>query len=123
MHTHTAQLEVLIYLFNLCAAAIYNIPGVLCIFSAMKSSKTNENCHTENEHISLLSSPMLIIVTLYIYIYIYILDHVLFQVNIVDPLKLTEEFGNILADTTIATNVQATIILHKGLYVVYILVF
>ncbi|CAH1778659.1 unnamed protein product [Owenia fusiformis] len=38
------------------------------------------------------------------------------QVNIVDPLKLTEEFGNILADQIIATNVTATLLLHRGLY-------
>ena len=37
------------------------------------------------------------------------------QVNIVDPFKLTEQFGNILADSIIATNVTATLILHKGL--------
>ncbi|XP_013416673.1 uncharacterized protein LOC106178153 [Lingula anatina] len=39
------------------------------------------------------------------------------QVNIVDPLKLTQEFGSILADPIIATNVTATFILHKGLYI------
>lgn len=39
------------------------------------------------------------------------------QVNIVDPLKLTEEFGNILANPIIATRVVATFIIHKGLYV------
>ena len=38
-----------------------------------------------------------------------------FQVNIVDPLKLTQEFGSILADPIIATNVAATLQLHKGL--------
>ncbi|XP_050393122.1 circularly permutated Ras protein 1 isoform X2 [Patella vulgata] len=37
------------------------------------------------------------------------------QVNHVDPLKLTEEFSNILADRIIATNVTATFILHKNL--------
>lgn len=37
------------------------------------------------------------------------------QVNIVDPLKLTAEFSNILADHIIATNVVATFIIHKGL--------
>ncbi|XP_064628238.1 circularly permutated Ras protein 1-like [Lineus longissimus] len=41
------------------------------------------------------------------------------QVNIVDPLKLTEEFGNIIANPVIATNVKATLVLHKGLYVRY----
>ncbi|KAI8791606.1 circularly permutated Ras protein 1-like [Biomphalaria glabrata] len=40
------------------------------------------------------------------------------QVNIVDPLKLTEEFGNILADPIIATRVKAKFILHNDLYVV-----
>ncbi|XP_059169853.1 circularly permutated Ras protein 1-like [Physella acuta] len=40
------------------------------------------------------------------------------QVNIVDPLKLTEEFGNILADPIIATKVKALCILHKELYVI-----
>lgn len=39
------------------------------------------------------------------------------QVNIVDCLKLTEEFGNILADPVIATKVKATFLLHKELYV------
>lgn len=39
------------------------------------------------------------------------------QVNIVDPLKLTEEFSNVLADRIIATNVTATFILHHGLYI------
>jgi len=39
------------------------------------------------------------------------------QVNIVDPLKLTEEFGNILANPVIASRVVATFIVHKGLYV------
>ncbi|KAK6171248.1 hypothetical protein SNE40_019476 [Patella caerulea] len=37
------------------------------------------------------------------------------QVNHVDPMKLTEEFSNILADRIIATNVTATFILHKNL--------
>ncbi|ESO94915.1 hypothetical protein LOTGIDRAFT_239470 [Lottia gigantea] len=37
------------------------------------------------------------------------------QVNHVDPLKLTEEFSNILADRTIATNVKSTVLLHKNL--------
>ncbi len=37
------------------------------------------------------------------------------QVNIVDPLKLTQQFGSILADPIIATNVTATLVLHKGL--------
>ncbi|XP_041351713.1 uncharacterized protein LOC121370501 [Gigantopelta aegis] len=38
------------------------------------------------------------------------------QVNIVDPMKLTEEFSNILAGQIVATNVVATFILHKQLY-------
>lgn len=37
------------------------------------------------------------------------------QVNIVDPLKLTEEFANILSDPVIATNVQATLLVHSRL--------
>ena len=37
------------------------------------------------------------------------------QVNIVDPLKLTEEFGSILADPIIATNVTASLQVHKRL--------
>ncbi|BFZ09174.1 hypothetical protein BsWGS_12213 [Bradybaena similaris] len=40
------------------------------------------------------------------------------QVNTVDPLKLTEEFSNIIADPIIATRVKATFILHKELYVI-----
>lgn len=40
------------------------------------------------------------------------------QVNIVDPLKLREEFANILADRIIATGVVATFILHCGLYII-----
>lgn len=43
----------------------------------------------------------------------WLLDH--FQVNIVDPLKLTQEFSTILADQIIATNVVATCHLHKRL--------
>lgn len=39
------------------------------------------------------------------------------QVNMVDPLKLTQEFSTILADRIIATNVVATLLLHKNLYV------
>jgi len=39
------------------------------------------------------------------------------QVNIVDPLKLAEEFGNILANPVIASHVEAMFIVHKGLYV------
>ncbi|CAG5119939.1 unnamed protein product [Candidula unifasciata] len=39
-------------------------------------------------------------------------------VNTVDPLKLTEEFGNIIAEPVIATRVQATFLLHKELYVI-----
>ena len=38
-----------------------------------------------------------------------------FQVNIVDPLKLTQEFSTILADQIIATNVVATCHLHRKL--------
>lgn len=44
-------------------------------------------------------------------------NHFCFQVDIVDPLKLTEEFGNILANPVIATRVTATFIVHKGLLV------
>jgi len=39
------------------------------------------------------------------------------QVNIVDPLKLQEEFSNILKDPIIATKVKATFILYKDLFV------
>ncbi|XP_005089421.2 circularly permutated Ras protein 1 [Aplysia californica] len=39
------------------------------------------------------------------------------QVNIVDPMKLREEFSNVLADPIIATKVKATFILYKDLYV------
>ncbi|KAL5010727.1 hypothetical protein ScPMuIL_013032 [Solemya velum] len=38
------------------------------------------------------------------------------QVNIVDPMNLTEEFSTILANRIIATNIVATFILHKELY-------
>lgn len=41
------------------------------------------------------------------------------QVNIVDPLKLTQEFSTILANKIIATNVEATFILHKELFFFY----
>lgn len=41
------------------------------------------------------------------------------QVNIVDPLKLTQEFSTILANKIIATNVVATFILHKDLFFFY----
>lgn len=41
------------------------------------------------------------------------------QVNIVDPLKLTQEFSTILADQIIATNVVATCHLHKRLFFYY----
>ncbi|KAK3097067.1 hypothetical protein FSP39_006081 [Pinctada imbricata] len=41
------------------------------------------------------------------------------QVNIVDPLKLTQEFSTILADRIIATNVTATFIIHKELFFFY----
>ncbi|XP_076077748.1 uncharacterized protein LOC143048138 isoform X3 [Mytilus galloprovincialis] len=39
------------------------------------------------------------------------------QVNIVDPQKLTDEFSSILAGNIIATNVVATFLLHKKLFV------
>ncbi|KAL3882463.1 hypothetical protein ACJMK2_028800 [Sinanodonta woodiana] len=38
------------------------------------------------------------------------------QVNIVDPMKLTQEFSTILANQVIATNVVATFILHRQLF-------
>ncbi|XP_070541916.1 circularly permutated Ras protein 1-like [Ptychodera flava] len=38
------------------------------------------------------------------------------QVSIVDPLKLKDQFGEILADPVIATNVTAKLRLHRGLY-------
>ncbi|XP_078000409.1 circularly permutated Ras protein 1-like [Glandiceps talaboti] len=38
------------------------------------------------------------------------------QVSIVDPLKLKDEFGEILNDPVIATNVTAKLQLHRGLY-------
>ncbi|CAD5123542.1 DgyrCDS11882 [Dimorphilus gyrociliatus] len=41
------------------------------------------------------------------------------DVNIVDPLKLSEEFSNILAVPIIATNVKATLLLHNELYFRY----
>ncbi|KAL4233133.1 hypothetical protein ACF0H5_007818 [Mactra antiquata] len=41
------------------------------------------------------------------------------QVNIVDPLKLTQEFSTILANKIMATNVVATFILHKELFFFY----
>jgi hypothetical protein len=34
----------------------------------------------------------------------------------VDPVKLTQEFGNMLANPVIATNVSLTLILHNGMY-------
>lgn len=37
--------------------------------------------------------------------------------NTVDPMKLTQEFGNILADPIIATRVVASFIVHRGLSV------
>ena len=37
------------------------------------------------------------------------------QVNIVDPLTLTSEFGTVLAERVIATNVVTTVLLHDGL--------
>ena len=42
-------------------------------------------------------------------------NHFYFQVNFVDPQKLTQEFSTILADRVIATNVVATFLLHKQL--------
>ncbi|CAC5385247.1 unnamed protein product [Mytilus coruscus] len=39
------------------------------------------------------------------------------QVNIVDPQKLTDEFSSILAGNIIATNVVATFLLHKKMFV------
>ena len=39
------------------------------------------------------------------------------QVNIVDPLKLTQEFGTILSDPIIATNVKVRALTHKQLSV------
>ncbi|XP_060063644.1 circularly permutated Ras protein 1-like [Ylistrum balloti] len=41
------------------------------------------------------------------------------QINIVDPLKLTQEFSTILEGRIIATNVVATFILHKQLFFHY----
>ncbi|XP_021354035.1 circularly permutated Ras protein 1-like [Mizuhopecten yessoensis] len=41
------------------------------------------------------------------------------QINIVDPLKLTQEFSTILEGRIIATNVVATLILHKQLFFHY----
>jgi hypothetical protein len=38
------------------------------------------------------------------------------QVSVVDPVKLTQEFGNMLANPVIATNVSLTLILHNGMY-------
>ncbi|XP_006823568.1 uncharacterized protein LOC102803945 [Saccoglossus kowalevskii] len=38
------------------------------------------------------------------------------QINIVDPLKLKDQFGLILNDPIIATNVTAKLQLHRGLY-------
>ncbi|XP_038073703.1 circularly permutated Ras protein 1-like isoform X2 [Patiria miniata] len=38
------------------------------------------------------------------------------QVSVVDPMKLNEEFANILDDPILATNVSAKLVLHKGLY-------
>ncbi|XP_033629430.1 circularly permutated Ras protein 1-like [Asterias rubens] len=38
------------------------------------------------------------------------------QVNVVDPLKLNEEFSNILDHPILATNVCAKLVLHKGMY-------
>jgi hypothetical protein len=39
------------------------------------------------------------------------------QVSVVDPVKLTQEFGNMLANPVIATNVSLTLILHNGMLV------
>ena len=38
-------------------------------------------------------------------------------VDSVDPLSLTQQFGSILANPIIATNVIATVLLHQKLYV------
>ena len=37
------------------------------------------------------------------------------QVTIVDPLTITQEFSNIVANPTIATNVTVKIVLHNNL--------
>ena len=37
--------------------------------------------------------------------------------NIVDLLKIRDEFASILEQKVIATNVQATLIVHRGLYI------
>jgi len=39
------------------------------------------------------------------------------KVNVVDPLNITKEFGSILAEEIIATNVSASLLVHKGLYI------
>jgi len=39
------------------------------------------------------------------------------EVNIVDPMKITKEFNNILANPIIATKVVSKVVLHSGLYV------
>lgn len=39
------------------------------------------------------------------------------KINITDPLKLKEEFSNVLEEQIIATRVKATFILHKALYI------
>ena len=39
------------------------------------------------------------------------------QVNTVDPLKITDEFSNILATPVIATDVGAKIVMHRDLWV------
>lgn len=39
------------------------------------------------------------------------------QVNIVDPMKISDEFGNILSEPIIATQVTARFLVHRGLYI------
>lgn len=39
-------------------------------------------------------------------------------VNIVNPLKIKEEFSNILEEQIIATNVKASLILSKAMYII-----
>ena len=39
------------------------------------------------------------------------------QVNIVNPLKIKEEFATILEEQIIATNVKASLILHKAMFI------
>ncbi len=39
------------------------------------------------------------------------------EVNIVDPLKITTEFGSILSQPIIATHVGVKLVLHGGLFI------